>query len=140
MRSFVLIGLVSCLGLLNACKKSVGAGSETSLNIALHDCANNIFSNNQVRLCFESVIQDSRCPANAMCIWQGMAVCKFSFFTNGKSYPLTLSTLSIPGAYTKDTIVAGYKIEFITLTPYPGLPPVPAPGNEIRAEVKIRRL
>lgn len=140
MRSILVIVLIVCMGFTNACKKSVNVRKEDSLTITLHGCANNIFSDSQVRLCFDSVISDSRCPANANCVWQGTAVCRFSFFKNGKESPIILSTLALPGQYNKDTIVAGYKIEFINLLPYPGLPPEPAPGNEIKAEVKITKL
>jgi len=139
MRPIVIV-LIACLAFTNGCKKPISESKEDSLTITLHGCANNIFSDSQVRLCFDSVISDSRCPANANCVWQGMAVCKFSFVKNSKTYPLILSTLALPGLYNKDTIVAGYKIEFINLLPYPGLPPEPAPGNVIRAEVKITKL
>lgn len=140
MRSFLIIILVAYAGLMAACKKSV-IGSRLELQtIPLNACADYIFSNDQVRVCFDAVISDSRCPAGAMCIWQGTATCKFSFFKNDISYPITLSTLSMPGMYNKDTIIAGYKIEFIDLLPYPGLPPVPAPGNKIKAEVKVIKL
>jgi hypothetical protein len=140
MRSCLVIVLVACLGFMNACKKSGNAGRETSLQISIHDCAHPIFSDNGTRLCFDSVVEDSRCPSNAECIWQGVAVCKFSFLTNGKTHSFTLSTLSSPGFYNKEIIISGYKIEFINLTPYPVLPPAPPPGHETKAEVMITKL
>jgi hypothetical protein len=140
MRSFVIIILLISAGLLNGCKKSVLAGTETSLNIQLNDCATTIFSDNGLQLCFDSILEDSRCPTNAFCIWQGSAICHFSFKKNNKTYPIVLSTLSLTGSYSKDTTVSGYKIEFIDLLPYPVLHPVPVPGNETKAEVKITKL
>lgn len=74
MRSILVIVLIACIGFTNACKKSVNESKEDSLTITLHDCADNIFSDSQVKLCFDEVISDSRCPANAMCGWQGTAV------------------------------------------------------------------
>ncbi|MDP4262591.1 MAG: hypothetical protein Q8941_08675 [Bacteroidota bacterium] len=139
MRLFVLIIFLACTGLLVACRKNGNESSKTSLNIKLHDCTGHIFRDNSINLCFDSVISDSRCPANVECIWQGAATCKFSFLKNNGTYPLTLSTLSL-GPFKKDTTLLGYKIELMNLTPYPELPPVPLPGNVIRAEVKITRL
>ena len=139
MRSFLILLLTSAV-LINACNKEGNADRLNLQTIPLNDCRTYDFPGDQVRLCFDSVINDSRCPANVVCGWAGTAVCRFSFFKNNQAYPLILATLPIPGMYSKDTIVAGYKLELTDLLPYPGLPPIPPPGNEIRAEVKITKL
>jgi hypothetical protein len=41
--------------------------------------------------------------------------------------------------YTKDTVLAGYKIEFINRLPYPGTFTPPAPDSQIKAELKITK-
>lgn len=105
----------------------------------LNDCNEYINSSENVQLCFNSVVNDSRCPDNAMCIWQGNAVANFAFKKDNVTYPITLSTLAMPPHFIKDTIVAGYKIEFINLFPYPKMHSNP-PLNKVKAEVKVTRL
>ena len=41
--------------------------------------------------------------------------------------------------YTKDTIIGGYKIEFINLLPYPGTFTPPAQDSDVKAELKISK-
>jgi len=41
---------------------------------------------------FDKVIEDSRCPMNARCVWEGNARVAFTISRGGKSSPLTLNT------------------------------------------------
>ncbi len=107
--------------------------------VKLNECGNYVYSNETTRLCFDSVVNDSRCPANAICVWEGTAVAQFTFHKQNETYPLKLATNAIPGQFSKDTTIAGYKIEFINLHPYPGTDPNPVPANT-RAEVRVTRL
>ncbi|MEP7108828.1 MAG: hypothetical protein ABI760_12620 [Ferruginibacter sp.] len=66
--------------------------------------------------CLDSVIQDSRCPVNAICIWQGIAVARFSLNSENKNHIITLATTNFP-PYNKEAIVSGFKIEFKNLLP-----------------------
>ena len=66
--------------------------------------------------CLDSVIQDSRCPVNALCIWEGIAVARFKVSSQNTDHIITLATYKFP-PYNKDTTVAGFKIEFINLLP-----------------------
>jgi hypothetical protein len=140
MRSLLITAMIACIGLLYACERSEIDTPERTLTISLHKCSNPVFSGTRVSLCFDSVVTDSRCPANAMCIWQGYAACKFSFSANGETYLFSLSTLTFPGFLPKDTILSGYKIELMDLAPYPGTVSYPVPENKIKAEVKITKL
>lgn len=125
--------------LLFSCSKPKDAKDPSMLY--LNNC-NKYSANTEVALlCFNKVVSDSRCPVDAMCIWEGTAVANFTFKKDNVIYPITLSTLTRPplSLYPKDTIIAGYKIEFLNLYPYPKLHSSPSPGS-IRAEVKVTRL
>jgi hypothetical protein len=132
----MLVIFSACLA---SCEKQADR-EERMLNVTLHHCVDNIFSDNAVSLCFDSIISDSRCPSNAMCVWQGAATARFTFTNHNETHVLQLSTINAGSDFRKDTVVAGYKIEFLDLSPYPGLPPATPPNNEIRAKVKITRL
>jgi len=68
-------------------------------------------------ICFDSVLNDSRCPKGAMCIWEGNAEVKFRFEKlNQKPVFFNLNTHL---NFTRDTIIDRYKISLIGLNPYP---------------------
>lgn len=124
--------------LANACSKSVEL-KEGTMQIKFHQSAEGKIAGDNLKLSFDSLIEDSRCPANAMCIWQGAAVAGFSFTKDHVTSSFRLSTISMQPNYIKDTVVMGYKIEFINLSPYPGTVPSPIPDNDRKAEVKITK-
>jgi hypothetical protein len=140
MRSILVISFVTIASLFHSCSKPGIELREGVLEIAINKCAGGEINNDKLKLCFQQVISDSRCPANAICIWQGTAVAKFSLTKNGKTHSFVLSTLNMPGTYNKDTSLFGYKFEFINLSPYPGTVPTPVPDDKIKAEVRITRL
>ncbi len=95
-------------------------------------------NSNSATLRFDEVVSDSRCPANALCTWGGIAIAKFTFREGGEEYPLMLSVM--PGYPKQDTIINGYLIEFFDLKPYPGLAADLSGDQKIQAEMKIHRL
>jgi hypothetical protein len=86
---------------------------------------------------FEKVENESRCPQNVVCIWQGMATVKLVFSKNEIDYPFSVSTLRF-GNYHTDTLVAGYKIKLLLLNPYPKAGK-PIPQKDYRAELVITK-
>lgn len=82
MKLFLIIFSVASVSFINSCSKSGVELKEGTLNIVLRRCADGKISGDKLTLCFDTLISDSRCPANAMCIWQGTAVAKFSRFAH----------------------------------------------------------
>ncbi|HJS56375.1 MAG TPA: hypothetical protein VJ765_17605, partial [Chitinophagaceae bacterium] len=105
---------------VNSCSKSGDKFREGTIEIKLSGCESGSIDGDDLKLCFHTVVSDSRCPANAMCTWQGAATASFSFTKNGDTHRFNLSTITMKPDYTRDTVIAGYKIEFINLSPYPG--------------------
>jgi hypothetical protein len=136
MKGSMIIVLIA-IGALFSCTKSE-TGNGHAVKIRLYSCARPIISGAQVQLCFDSLITDSRCPCNAVCGWRGYAAGKFSFSVNGQVHMLRLAEIALPPVYPKDTTVAGYKIEFVDLKPYPCLPNNTDETEE--AEIKITKL
>jgi hypothetical protein len=138
MKIVLAILSVISLGFVNSCSKSGVDLKEGDLQVALRKCSDGKISGDKLGLCFDSLISDSRCPANAVCVWAGAAVAKFSLTKNGQPTSFTLSTLKFAD-YNKDTVLMGYKIEFVNLSPYPGTVPAPVPSDQIKAELKISK-
>ena len=130
---------ITLTAFVNSCSKSGNKFKEGTIELKLSDCENGNIAGDDLKLCFDAVVSDSRCPANAVCIWQGAATASFSFTKNGKTHLFNLSTITMQPNYTKDTVIAEYKIEFINLSPYPSTVADPIPDSQRKAEVKITK-
>ena len=140
MKLFLSILLFTTLtAFVNSCSKSGDKFKEGIIELKLLDCKDGSIAGDNLKLCFDAVVSDSRCPANAVCIWQGAATASFSFTKNGDTYRFKLSTITMKPNHTKDTVIAGYKIEFINLFPYPGTVADPIPDSQRKAEMKITK-
>ena len=134
-----ILFFITLTAFVNSCSKSGNKFREGTIELKLSDCEDGRIEGDDLKLCFDAVVSDSRCPANAVCIWQGAATATFSFTKNGHTHRFDLSTIKMQPNYTKDTVIAGYKIEFIDLTPYPGTVADPIPDSQRKAELKITK-
>jgi len=140
MKLFLSILLfITLTAFVNSCSKSGDKFKEGAIELKLSDCEDGNIAGDDLKLCFDAVVSDSRCPANAICIWQGAATASFSFTKNGDTHRFNLSTITMKPNYTKDTVIAGYKIEFVNLSPYPGTVADPIPDSQRKAEVNITK-
>ncbi|HZI80578.1 MAG TPA: hypothetical protein VFD69_13745 [Vicinamibacterales bacterium] len=79
-----------------------------------------------VRLRFEGVTGDSRCPADAICIQGGDAVVKVQASGDGGSLSLDLHT---GDASRASVTYGGVKVTLVDLQPYPFSSRTTAPGD-----------
>ena len=89
---------------------------------------------NQLSICFDSVLTDSRCPENVVCIWAGEAIARFRIM-NRQNDPRFLDLYT----GTVDTIVNGYKLSFLDLLPYPNTE-IPRDIEDYKAKLLIKKL
>ena len=140
MKTLFIILSMSIIAMAHSCSKSGDKRlTEGTIELKFNESAAGKIKGDNVKLSFDAIVSDSRCPANAMCIWQGAASATFSFTKNGNTHRFNLSTLTMRPNYTKDTVIAGYKIEFINLLPYPGTVAEPVPDSQRKAELKITK-
>jgi len=83
--------------------------------LSCHECLND--PQNKLNLCFESVLNDSRCPTGVLCFWEGNAQARFKFEKYNEM--AVLFNLNTHKGFITDTIVYGYKITLLGLKPYP---------------------
>lgn len=100
-----------------ACRKSATTGNPVT--IRLSECAGVQRSSGALRICLDS-LSDSRCPANAVCVWAGVAVVKLSVTVNNKVYSFKLSTAKSAAFPPADTSVANHRFGLSKVLPYPG--------------------
>ena len=68
-----------------------------------------------ISLEFIRVVEDSRCPKNVTCVWQGAATVALKVLVRAPT-ELTLATAP---AETASKVIEGYRIELLDLAPYP---------------------
>ena len=72
----------------------------------------------KLSLRMDSVLNDSRCPANVDCIWEGNAEVRFLFTVDNVQTPFVLNTHG-GSQFRSDTTIGEYEITLLDLTPYP---------------------
>ena len=64
---------------------------------------------------FVELVDDSRCPADATCVWAGNAKIKVRVSKNGRSHDLTLDT----NGPNQTAVAEGYSLKLAGLNPVP---------------------
>ena len=77
-----------------------------------------IFTDLDLVVTADRVVEDSRCPANADCIVAGWVSILFEFTIEGTSYPIQVRFDS-NNPQDAEAQVAGYTIRLVTVNPYP---------------------
>ena len=84
---------------------------------------------------FESVLEDSRCPADANCVWQGQAAVTLTVVASGR--PVSIELRSDPAA-ARAASVNGLRFEWVQLDPYPFSSRPTQPGD-YRLTIRVVR-
>ncbi len=69
-----------------------------------------------IKLQFDSIINDSRCPIGALCLWEGNAQIQFSLISKNKKHDKFY--LNTHSAFTQDTIIHGIDYKLVNLLPH----------------------
>jgi hypothetical protein len=128
-----------CVGLallLAACSKDE-RGSYKEPSIVNLNARTPLSANDTATISFDELVSDSRCPANSLCTWAGIAIARFTLRKGQKELPFMLSIM--PGYPKQDTIISGYVIELSDLRPYPGLKDH-SPATPVQAELRVFKL
>ncbi len=102
MNMLKLICLASIVIGFSSCKKK---------NISKDE----IYSNKNISIELLNV-SDGRCPEGLACFWEGNAAVDLRVKEGSQSVDFTLNTYNM---YLKDTIIFDYKIEMLSVLPYP---------------------
>lgn len=137
MKNKFFCGLILITGITfhTSCKKNnLETGNIKS--VTLYNCSEKTI---EPYICFDSLIDDSRCPQGVECIWAGTALIKVSFHETNNTHILLMASLKGFHAlsYTNDTTINGYRIMFTDLKPYPNLDIQALPQNKVVASFNI---
>ncbi|MGH7560943.1 MAG: hypothetical protein ACRENB_07980 [Gemmatimonadales bacterium] len=91
------------------------------------------FAGTDLSLTFEEVVDDSRCPSTAVCVWIGNGVVKIESRRGETRLVHTLGTPSGP----LEAVSGAYRIRILGLDPYPDGGPIPEEDYRLRLLVTI---
>ncbi|MEQ8809710.1 MAG: hypothetical protein RIE59_11630 [Imperialibacter sp.] len=115
----VFVAIV-CVGM--SCGKeeinSALEGTETASDTLAIKLGETITSAAGEQLTFKKLVEDSRCPANAMCIWQGMVTVEMQAQVGSKTETFTLTTN--PQEPKTSAVLLGYEVTLVNVFPHPG--------------------
>jgi hypothetical protein len=78
---------------------------------------NSVSSSEGITIKFISVNEDSRCPANAICVWEGNARISLQLTDRKSTEVVELNTST---RFATEAKFGGYLIKLVSLLPYPG--------------------
>ncbi|MEW6652714.1 MAG: hypothetical protein AB1394_04500 [Bacteroidota bacterium] len=116
---FLSIGLIVLLA-FNGCHDDVLLPSHSSLDVkndfpkeATLKAGDAVLLNNEMLVTFTGIVQDSRCPIDVICVWQGDAEIKLKLSKGSFNKEVILHTGLIPNSVLFD----GYEITLSRLLP-----------------------
>lgn len=120
MKNFtLLLSLGICLTLF-ACSKNNDQDNMSELNqifqLEISETVN--FADLDIEVTADRVIEDNRCPSDAICVIAGWVSVLFEFTVEGISYPITLK-LDPSNPQEAEAEISGYTIRLVTVNPYP---------------------
>ncbi|HNW51464.1 MAG TPA: hypothetical protein PKH79_10300 [Prolixibacteraceae bacterium] len=141
MKTLPILPALFFILLLSGCNKNSDLTGDSSFRfndtfqLLINKSAVN--NENQLSIRIDSVLNDSRCPSDVVCAWEGNAEVRF-ILTNGESE--TKFVLNTHGGdnFRKDTIIDGCSILFVDLKPYP-VSTKEISNNEYVAELLIKK-
>jgi hypothetical protein len=118
IKNTVIIFLSICFFTIGSCTKSKTTAEENL--IVLGNCSTT--NEDLPTVCYDSLITDSRCPSDVICVWAGVAIVKLSMSTSSGIQRFSLSTSPSPNNSqfpSSDTTINGYHIKLLEVLPYP---------------------
>jgi hypothetical protein len=99
-----------------------------------------VITGENLRLHFDEVLEDSRCPAQVECVWTGQA--RIAVVVHAAaSTPITVAfnTNPAPGQNAQTAQVGEYEIRLLSLEPYPQTPEDPIDLEQYRATLEVSK-
>ena len=127
---------VFLLFLLMCCKNEIRQSTlqlDKSIELKYGEIIKN--TDYQISIVLDSVLNDSRCPRGAECIWAGNAQVRFVYSSANSKVSFVLNTLS---SFRTDSLIDGYRIKLEKLTPYPELG-IEIKQADYKAEIEIKK-
>ncbi len=114
--------VVFLAGLLNTACREDGLLADGIVEVGKGGCEAKTVGGKTLRVCYEKLVEDSRCPYGGVCVWAGRAVVQLTVSVDAEKHTLLLATQKMAGAPSPDTTVNGIAIRLKNVSPYPKKP------------------
>ncbi len=133
---YILAGLIFFFTV--SCKKEILTTDNLPLNQSVELKKGLVKSNLQegIRITLDSVINDSRCAMDVVCVWEGNAEAYFTCCMDENEK--TGFVLNSNPSFINDTLISGYRIKLLDLKPYPLSDKIIKP-DEYTAEISVSK-
>ena len=91
--------------------------------------------NDDLRVSFAELLEDSRCPKSVVCAWQGNGAVRLEITTGSGVQTVTLNTAGNAG-FPRQATAAGYTFTLVELDP-PRETKDPIPPAQYRATIRV---
>jgi uncharacterized lipoprotein NlpE involved in copper resistance len=99
-----------------------------------------VIAGETLRLHFDEVLEDSRCPTQVECFWTGQArIAILAQDSGGAPKTVAFNTNPAPGQNVQKAQVGDYVIELMPLEPYPQTPEDAIRLEQYRATLEVRK-
>jgi len=107
----VILAVIACVCLV--CGGGPGLGEEFSLSVGQTVG----ISGENLKITFDEVSQDSRCPTDVECAWEGVVICQVSIIVDSTTYRIELAQTGLSDEYVSE-VYKNYRFTF-KVKPYP---------------------
>ena len=105
--------------------------THAAVNLEVNECFDKFES--ETRICLDSIFNDSRCPTELVCVWEGDAIAAFTLTMNKRDRSFNLH---VNDKFQNDTLIEGVSIKLLNIFPYPKTDQ-PIGSNDYRAEISV---
>ncbi|XOV91413.1 MAG: hypothetical protein ACFHWX_14490 [Bacteroidota bacterium] len=119
MRILIKVIYIIILFILFSCKDEVRRIQLNETFVLNFDETKVLDADEQFTVTFSDLLGDSRCPANANCIWAGQAKVKIEILENGEVLYVELVSGATLDNETSKVNIGHYTIELLKVIPYP---------------------
>jgi beta-galactosidase/beta-glucuronidase len=135
MRSLGAVFAILVLA-FNASPTDPGSSSARDATIVLQ-YGNSTQVNSDLRVAFAQVVDDSRCPASVVCVWQGNGAVRLDITTGRGAQSVTLNTAGAIN-FPNEASAAGYTFTLLGLDPQRQTTDA-IPPQQYRATIRVTR-
>ena len=138
MKHFIKVLSIICFIGITSCKKNGTTliyGAKDSSWVYVDSCKTFGINTTSFIICFDSLLNESRCPIGAMCPWEGYALARFKVTQGNQQYFIKLATINV-SPYKNDTTINAVKFRLDSLLPYPTIN-IPHPYSAYKAKIVI---
>ncbi|TDX86431.1 hypothetical protein [Epilithonimonas xixisoli] len=123
MMNYKTLFLLPLLLLMSNCKTQSQTHTQTSdsKTISIEINKKITIPNSKISLEFKEIVEDSRCPVDVTCVWEGIAIVNIDATNGNQKTNFKISNQNLEDKnITRSVTVSGYKITWQQLKPQPG--------------------